>query len=145
LQRAISLGRDDAEVHRLLRDAYNGIAFIDYGNPGHEAENRRYAALMNEEIRVVAKLDPSDLENRLRYVDVLEGNDAKAELNEIVARFPKASFAHYKLARLFVVQGNEGGRPWRPGAGSSSRTGGSSTNTARASSTRRMKGGCGGC
>lgn len=107
LQRAIALGRNDAEVHRLLRDAYNGIAFIDYGDIGQEVENRRYVDLMNDEIRTIARLDPADLENRLRYVELLDSNAAKvAELNEVTSRFPKHAFARYRLAQLLIEEGH---------------------------------------
>jgi hypothetical protein len=109
LQRAIALGRNDAEVHRLLRDAYAGIAFVDYGSAGEEAENRRYVDLMNEEIRIVAKLDPADLENRMRYVELLDSKAKRAELNEIAARFPKHAFTRYRLAQSSIEDGDAEG------------------------------------
>jgi hypothetical protein len=101
LQQAIALGRNDADVHRLLRDAYNGLAYIDHRHD--EARRRPYEVLLHREIRVVARLDPADLENRMRYVELLASPDEKiAELNAVLATAPQHAAAHYRLAQLLV-------------------------------------------
>jgi hypothetical protein len=105
LQQAVALGRNDADVHRLLRDAYNGLAYIDYRHD--DARRRPYEELLHQEIRTLAKLDPADLENRMRYVELLDSNAAKvAELNEVTSRFPKHAFARYRLAQLLIEEGH---------------------------------------
>jgi hypothetical protein len=101
LQQAIALGRNDADVHHLLRDAYNGLAYIDYRHD--DARRRPYEELLHQEIRVLAKLDPADLENRMRYVEILASPAEKiAELNAILAKSPKHAAAHYRLAQLLA-------------------------------------------
>jgi thioredoxin-like negative regulator of GroEL len=108
LKKAIQLRyHDPAAAHRLLRDAYGNMpAFLKHSDP----ERKAYEALRNIEIAKIVKLDPSDLDNRLEYIEYVRQSADAAEtvaLSKLVTEHPAYWRGQYALARRLFEMGSE--------------------------------------